>query len=326
MRVLIQPLHTPGLHCASTGLRNLATFHGLGWSEAMCFGLGAGLGIWYLRSKSPSRMIHVRSADIEERFFLHIGMPVTWEKYKSPEQSHEALIKKLDTGLPAIVQTDIYYLPYYNSSTHFPGHVITVWGYNSAKKIFYITDTERPELIEVQFEDLAKARFCDDTFFKIRGNCIAPEKIIPPKDMATTIRKAIVYNSNVILDTSLPMQGIYGLAMFLDELNLWAQFEDWKWTFRFAYQVIEKRGTGGSGFRLMYKDFLDEAQSFVPDIKKLNLSQLMNKCSIAWTNLALALKKASEKDNPELSTIRLCLEELKQAELLYHNTALKLNE
>lgn len=114
--------------------------------------------------------------------------------------------------------------------------------------------------------------------------------------------------------------------MFLDELELWAQFKDWQWTFRFAYQVIEKRGTGGGGFRLMYKDFLDEAELFVPDIKNLNLSQLMNKCAVAWTNFALALKQASEKDNPEISTIRLCLEELKEAELLYHTTALKLKK
>ncbi|MEW6527148.1 MAG: hypothetical protein AB1444_10820 [Spirochaetota bacterium] len=42
----------------------------------------------------------------------------------------------------------------------------------------------------------------------------------------------------------------------------------------------------------------------------------MNICAVAWTNLALALKQASQKDNPEISTICLCLEELTEAELL----------
>lgn len=326
MQVLIKSLHTPGRHCASTGLRNLAAFHGLNWSEAMCFGLGAGLGIWYLKSKTPPRMIHVRSADIEERFFMNIGMPVTWEKYDTPQQSHDALIQKIDSGVPAIVQTDIFYLPYYNSSTHFPGHVITVWGYDSLKNVFYVTDTERPELIEVQFEDMAKAQFCNDTFFNIRGNCIAPSKITPIENISSAIRNAIVYNSNLILDTSIPMQGISGLSMFLDELELWTQFEDWQWAFRFAYQVIEKRGTGGGGFRVMYQNFLEEATSIVPEIKKLNLPQLMNTCAVAWTNLALALKEASEKDKPETGCIRLRLEELKEAEQSYHSTALKLKE
>ncbi|MBW2356314.1 MAG: BtrH N-terminal domain-containing protein, partial [Deltaproteobacteria bacterium] len=68
--------HRPGVHCASTGLRDLAAFHGLDWSEAMCFGLGAGLGLWYLSlpGLSPSRMVHVRSADIEEQLFTRIDI------------------------------------------------------------------------------------------------------------------------------------------------------------------------------------------------------------------------------------------------------------
>jgi len=324
MRVLIKNLHTPGRHCASTGLRNLTAFHGLGWSEAFCFGIGAGLGIWYIKSNNPPRMIHVRSADIEERFFLHIGMPVTWETYETQQQSHRELIKKLDAGLPAIVQTDLYYLPYYKSSTHFPGHVITVWGYDDDKKVFYITDTERPALIEVAYSDLAQARFCEDNFFKIHGNCIAPAMMKAPVNMQDTIRNAIIYNSRVILDTSISTQGIQGLTTFYNELELWTQFEDWKWAFRFAYQVIERRGTGGGGFRLIYADFLKEATAYLPDIESLQLPYYMQQTAAAWTAFAMALKEASEKEKPEISPVTTCLENVIQAETRYHTKALML--
>jgi len=45
-------------------------FHGHALSEAMCFGIGGGLGIWYLSPSgtTPSRMIHARSEDLEEQF------------------------------------------------------------------------------------------------------------------------------------------------------------------------------------------------------------------------------------------------------------------
>ena len=38
-----------------------------------------------------------------------------------------------------------------------------------------------------------------------------------------------------------------------------SEIEDWQWCARFGYQVIERRGTGGGNFRLMYSRFLAEA-------------------------------------------------------------------
>jgi hypothetical protein len=35
-------------------------------SEAMCFGLGAGLGLAYLRLAAPSRVFHGRTRSMEE--------------------------------------------------------------------------------------------------------------------------------------------------------------------------------------------------------------------------------------------------------------------
>ena len=324
--MLIQPLNIPGRHCASSGLRNLSAFHGLGWSEAMCFGLGAGLGIWYIKSKNPSRMIHVRSADLEEQFFIRIGQPLPWDKFNTPEQSQKDLIEKIDLGLPAIVQTDIFYLPYYHSSTHFPGHVITVWGYDPEKQAFLVTDTERQDLIEVAYSDMGKARFCGDAFFDIQGNCLAPEHIYLPEDMSQAVREAIVFNSRVIMDPAWKMQGMEGLKTFLEELDLWAGFDDWQWAFRFAYQVFEKRGTGGGGFRLMYRDFLEESQPYLQDITRLGLPELMGEAARAWTVLAMALKAASERQTPNVTDIRSCLEKLIQTETQYHETALSLKE
>ncbi len=67
---------------------------------------------------------------------------------------------------------------------------------------------------------------------------------------------------------------------------------DWQWCARFGYQVIERRGTGGGNFRLMYSRFLAEAGYD-------GESALAAEASARWTDLAAALQSASEDDEPD---------------------------
>jgi hypothetical protein len=324
--VLIPVRHHPGRHCASTGIRDLVNFHRISWSEAMCFGIGAGLGIWYLdlAGTSLSRLIHVRSADIEEQFFRRIGYPFSWEVYEDPAQSEHALCACLDRGLPAIIRTDIYYLPYYNSSTHFPGHVITVWGYDSTEEHFLVTDTEREDLIEVPFENMRRARYNTGGFFEIKGNMFSPETIAEPEDLSAVISRAIAFNSRVILNETHDFQGIAGLKKWQQEIMNWGDLADWQWTARFTYQVIERRGTGGGGFRLMYADFLREATDYVPSVASLGLAEQMVEVGRAWHDLAMALKGASEAKRPDFSDVAQRLRIVTRKESAYHADAVTL--
>ena len=66
--------------------------------------------------------------------------------------------------------------------------------------------------------------------------------------------------------------------------------EDWQWCARFAYQVIERRGTGGGAFRLMYSRFLEEAGR--------EEAPLAAEAAARWTELAEAFRAASDSDEP----------------------------
>lgn len=321
--VMLSVTHQPGRHCGSTGIQSLLAFHGICLSEAMCFGLGSGLGLWYLADPDlpASRMVHVRSADLEAQFFTRMLGAFSWEQFDDPQESRQALCARLDQGRAAIILTDIFHLPYYNSSTHFPGHLITVWGYDPRQKVFFVTDTERKTIQSVSFDSMDKARFSGGGIFHLRGNMFAPKSLSFPQDLEPVIRQAITANSRTLLDDGLPIQGIRALETWQNELEGWQQFEDRQWVSRLAYQVIEKRGTGGGGFRLMYAEFLQEAAEIVPEINALNLPSLMTDCAMAWTNLATHLKLASENDEPDFTNVAKLIGRVKKAELVYFQTA-----
>lgn len=323
---MLSAAHEPGRHCASTGISDLVRFHGVELSEAMCFGIGAGLGIWYLNMPglSMSRLIHVRSSDIESQFFTRMGLRFLWEEFENPSLSERALMEKIDRGLPALIRTDIYYLPYYASKTHFPGHVVVVWGYDEAREVFFVTDTGRAEIMEVPFSAMREARHRSSSFFDMRGNLFAPEAIARPDGLAEIIRKAIVHNSTVILDDSQAYQGIRGLDTWLGELPAWSGFPDRQWVCRFTYQVVERRGTGGGGFRLMYADFLEESAELVGEVASLKLPEKMLALGRAWQDLAGALKDASERDEPEFSRIETSLRRVRDLEEAFHRDAVSM--
>ncbi|MDI6797049.1 MAG: DUF4872 domain-containing protein [Desulfatibacillaceae bacterium] len=325
--MIIAPSHTPGRHCASSGMADLVNHHGIDWSEALCFGIGMGLGLWYLgfEGQGASRMIHVRSQDIEHQFFCRMGAGFAWETFPNPDDAHNALIEAISSGRPALLRTDIYYLPYYNSSTHFPGHVIVVWGFDSQKELFFVSDTARTALVEVPFSAMKRARYSKNPFFPMQGNQFAPSSLNAPENLPAVIARAIVDQSCQILEPPFDFAGIKALDRWLDELSLWKDFDDWKWVSRFAYQVIERRGTGGGGFRLMYADFLDEASRLIPQIRALGLNQRMRALAEAWTNLALALKAVSEKEKPDFGQVAPQLAKVRKLCLDYHQRAVDLS-
>jgi hypothetical protein len=87
-------------------------------------------------------------------------------------------------------------------------------------------------------------------------------------------------------------EGLPALRRFAAEVGEWpGQIEDWQWCARFCYQVIERRGTGGGNFRLMYSRFLGEVED--------PYAGLAAEAAESWTRLAGHLLAASESDEPD---------------------------
>src|SRR3989338_8312193 len=243
--------HTPGRHCGSSAIRDLLEFHGLTMTEACCFGLGAGLGITYVEVPGSSTpfIVHVRSMGFEEKVFSTLGVPFAWDVFEDKTRASDALNVALLSGRPALLLTDIFHLPYFNSKTHFPGHAIVAWQID-------------PLRIDAEVSPLS-------------------------------IRRAIFDNASSLMRGN-RHSGLAALNTWIAELARWAADPNWRWNLRFAYQVIEKRGTGGSGFRTIYSEFLEEAQIHLPQVERGGLVRKMRASAAAWSDLAAVLKAGSE--------------------------------
>ncbi len=171
---------------------------------------------------------------------------------------------------------------------------------------------------------MRKARHQGVSFYETQGNRFSPEAIKSPGSMREIIVSSIVHNSRAILDEAHDFQGIRGMDTWLRELPEWGELEDWKWAARFSYQIIERRGTGGGGFRLMYADFLRESLRWVPDIASYGLVERMLETAGAWQGLAAALKDASEQGRPDFREVARRVERTRALEDAYHRAALAL--
>jgi len=287
--------HMPGNHCGSTALRNLFAFHGAEISEEMALGLGAGVSFYYvaLDGQSPSRFTNGRVSRLEEQFCELTGAPLRLDTFDDPAPAWDAARESVDEGRPAILLTDLYYLDHYGTSAHFPGHAVILAGYDD--EVAYLSDTGFEELQTTKLEHLAKARFEKRPVFPLDGHMFTITGGLDIEGLREAIPRAVERNARQMLEPPMgEYEGLPALRRFASEVGRWpAELEDWRWCARFAYQVIERRGSGGGNFRLMYSRFLDEAGYAE--------AGLARGAAERWSALAGALLAASEAEDPNES-------------------------
>ena len=286
--------HLPGHHCGSTALRNLLGFYGVEVSEEMAFGLGAGACFYYvtLEDASPSRWFNGRTARLEENFNELTGAALQMHTFEEGDgAAWEAARAEIDADRPALLLTDLYYLDHYGNSAHFPGHAVVLAGYDD--EVAYLSDTGFEELQTTRLENLNRARHSQHPAYPLSGHMFTASGAASPERLREAIPAAIERAAKGMLEAEFgEFSGIGAVRRLAEEAGSWPEVaEDWQWCARFGYQVIERRGTGGGAFRLMYSRFLEEAER--PE------ASLAREAAERWTDLATALHAASERDDPD---------------------------
>jgi hypothetical protein len=291
--------HVPGQHCGSTALRNLLGFHGVPISEEMAFGLGAGACFYYvtLPDASPSRWFNGRTARLEENFADLTGAALELRTFEPGAGAAWAEARAaVDAGRPALLLTDLYYHAHYGNSAHFPGHAVVLAGYDD--ELAHLSDTGFEELQTTRLESLDRARHSSHPAYPLAGHMFTVAGDIDAERLREAIPAAIERAATAMIEPEFrDFSGLDAVRRLSEEAGSWLEeAEDWQWCARFGYQVIERRGTGGGAFRLMYSRFLEEAGR--PE------APLAAEAAARWTALAGAFHAASESEEPEVGLWR----------------------
>jgi hypothetical protein len=283
--------HTPGHHCGSTALRNLLAFHGAEISEEMAFGLGAGACFYYvaIEDASPTRWFNGRTARLEESFDELTGAALELRTFEPGDgDAWEAARAEVNAGNPVLLLTDLYYLDHYGNSAHFPGHAVVLAGYD--EEVAHLSDTGFEEL---QTTNLDRARHSGHPAYPLQGHMFTASGTVAPEQLREAVPAAIERAARAMVEPEFrDFSGLDAVHRLAEEAGSWPEVaEDWQWCARFGYQVIERRGTGGGAFRLMYSRFLEEAGR--PE------AGLAAEAAARWTDLATAFHAASERDDPD---------------------------
>ena len=196
----------------------------------------------------------------------------------------------MDDGRPAILITDLYYLDHYGTSAHFPGHAVVLAGYDAEAA----TSRHRVRRASATtLESLARARHGRHPVFPLDGHMftvsqgVEADRFAPRPRLPSSETPGRCWSHRLATSRDCPP-----CRRFAAEVGEWPrQLEDWQWCARFCYQVIERRGTGGGNFRLMYSRFLREAGS--------EHAGLAAEAAARWTALGETLLSASESEEPD---------------------------
>ena len=254
--------HVPGNHCGSTALRNLLAFHGAEISEEMALGLGAGVSFYYValdgllavavhqRARRPARGA-VRGADRRRRS----GSTPS----PSPRLPGRRRGPPWTRGVPRSCSP-----------------TSTTWTTTAARRTFPATPWSSPATTPRS----PTSRTPRSRSSRQRVSTSSPEpatasircspstatcsRFRRERSRATSGRPRRTRSretpSRCSTLRSVSTRACRRCAGSRPRWASWPeQVEDWQWCARFCYQVIERRGTGGGNFRLMYSRFLDEA-------------------------------------------------------------------
>jgi hypothetical protein len=160
------------------------------------------------------------------------------------------------------------------------------------EEVAHLSDTGFEQLQTTRLENLDLARHSDHPAYPLAGHMFTVGGEVSPERLRAAVPAAIERAARAMVEPEFRgFSGLDAVRRLAEEAGSWPEVaEDWQWCARFGYQVIERRGTGGGAFRLMYSRFLEQAGR--------EEAPLAAAAAAAWTELAEAFRAASERDEP----------------------------
>lgn len=304
--------HRQSAHCESGVTANLFMHHGIEMSEAMAFGIGAGLFFGYFPFVRVNGLplVTFRSApgSIFTRVAKRLGVEVVRKKFRDPAASMDALDAALQQQMPVGLQTGVFWLPYFPPALrfHFNAHNLVVCGREG--DAYRISDPVIDEMVLCPREDLMRARFAKGALAP-KGAMYCLKEVPAQIDLRPAVKAGIRAVSRRMVKAPVPIIGVRGMRYLARQLERWPQKLGPKRAGHYLGHLIrmqEEIGTGGGGFRFIYAAFLQEAAGLLQQPRLADLSRELTAIGDHWREFAVfAARRCKGRGEEETSYPRL---------------------
>jgi len=285
--------HKQSAHCESGVLVNLLAHRGLELSEALAFGIGAGLFFAYLPfiriNHLPLVTYRAAAGQLLQRFARLPGFKLAQRTFSSPGQAMAALDALLAQSIPVGLQTGVFWLPYFPKALrfHFNAHNLVVYGKEGDE--YLISDPVFPQPVRCPAADLARARFALGALAP-KGKMYHFTQVPTDFDRCAALRAGLAATCTIMLNSPFPLIGVKGIRFLGRRLQGWPRRLGGDRAALHLGHVVrmqEEIGTGGGGFRFMFSAFLQEGSVLCADEQLLASAASLTAAGDEWRQFAV---------------------------------------
>jgi len=301
-----------GQHCETVATGSLLQAAGIRLSEPMMFGLGEGLGFIFINLASlPLPFVGGRSRPfaLTTALCANLGVSCVAVETSSKPKAWATLEHALIEGRPVGLQLDCYHLEYFSKPVHFAGHFVAAYGFDE-RDVLLVDTAQQGSTQRASRRGVEAARFAKGPMAaKARSWTItAPKRT---KDLGPALRAAIKANARDYLTPPFKGASHLGIRKLAASLPGWLSLaKNPAADLPLMAMLMEKAGTGGSLFRIFFRDFLLEAREHLgakPELKRAHAA--FAESATQWAEVAACIEAAGRAgdDAPLGDAARRCL-------------------
>ncbi len=291
------------INCETGVFDNMLAYYGYDISEELLFGIGSGLYFMYSPFLSISGTVYplmrLQPVEIVKRAAERLCINVHVRSFGDNRgKATEVLDKLLERSIPIGVDLNVKGLPYFNALgfvSDFNGHIVSVIGKDGRDYVIADTDSRLPtdDYVRVDKGLIQELRFSPGIATphgKIFWVDPATELISSPELLRKAIADGLKETCNKFLRVPLPYYGVRGLHYFANDIRKWWKEKKQRqisFIIMWYYRLIERTGTGGSGYRYIYRDFLKEAALLFESVELEKSAEMMGKAAESWRQFSV---------------------------------------
>lgn len=300
----------PTLHCVTGSMRHVYDLCGRDVGEELLLGLGAGVGFVYWHQKGAPPILGGRgnvSRPGKEGFEIaagrRTGVDVTFRTTTSVRKARADLLADLTAGVPAMLQVDMGFLPYFDFGTeyHFGGHVVAVVGYDAERDVGLVCDRDE-QLHPVALDLLEQARASQFQPFPPQHGHWTFDFTHQRAPRPGEARAAIAEAATAMLKPPIRSLGVAGIRRAADLIPAWPERlgpDELRAACHNGFILIDATGgTGGGIFRYMYGRFLEQAVELTGEVGLHTVAESFREAGDRWQEVALLFREAADQDKP----------------------------